>query len=134
MKKLNLHRDYIPYSVLSHKTSAQLSGAITKVRFVKVENMSLCEELRLIIGIYKYKDVYFWLPYKHVIDKSAKYSVIGPASRFPFANQWFEIKEQNSIYKQGLKTITLESLLNDLLIVTRKVVIRYLDENLFKSK
>ena len=43
------------------------------------------------------------------MDKLSNYGVLGPASRFPYSNQWFEIKQNNEIYKQGLNKFTFRN-------------------------
>jgi hypothetical protein len=146
----NLHRDYDPLWVVDRTKSTLVRGAIVLLRFRKVRNLTTLERLLSFILIRKIKDIYFWLPYKNVIDASNKYSVIGPSRRDPYANQWFEIRDTCSIYKQGLNEfvfkqhqltqlekrirITAIFLTSELLPLTRKKVIKVLDEFMFKKQ
>lgn len=142
----NLHRDYQPLKVKGHIKSSIVGGIIIKMRFVKVKNMTILDVLKLLFFLGPYKDVYYWLPYKNIID-STKYSSIGSAKRFPFANLWLEVRPTSEIYEQGLNDfvfhtkriakhsnemrLALPFLSSELLTVTRKSVIRMLDEHLF---
>lgn len=144
----NLHRDYIPVRVSTHEKSKKLQGIVVCLEFYKVQNTTWWQEILTYIGIYKCKEIYFWLPYKTVVETSNKYGVIGPKSRDPYANQWFQIKETHIIYEQGLdnyrnlnKTgirykniptnIPFEA--KELFILTRKEVIRMLDNFVFNT-
>jgi len=147
--KENLHRDYLPHKVVKRAQSSIISGIIICMRFTKRNNLSLFERLRTIFLIPKHKDIYFWLPYKRIVDASTKYGVVGPASRYPYSNQWFEVKQDSEIYKQGLLKfifhrenlykaknelrLTEPFLASELNILTRKVVIRALDARVFKK-
>lgn len=147
--KENLHRDYLPFKVKECVKSSIVSGVILKLCFIKVDNMSLLERIRYILLMPKYKDVYFWLPYKRVVDASSKYGITGPSSRYPYANQWFEVKHDSEIYEQGLNEfvfhreklykaknelrLTEPFLASELLTLTRKVTIKVLDTHVFKT-
>ena len=142
----NLHRDYIPHNIVTHFKSNVVSGMIVVVCFYKIKNLTTFEKIFNTFYIIKTKDVYYWLPFKKVVEGSNKYGVIGPKSRDPYANQWFEIRESHNIYKQGMdEYIRLHSYRQqvrtaipfekkDLLILTRKVVIRMLDNFVFTKK
>lgn len=98
----------------------------------------------------KYKDKFFWLPYKSVVDASSKYSVVGPKRRDPYANVWFEVKCDSEIYEQGLNDfifhqkklykarkemrVTQPFLSNELLLLTNKKTIKVLDAYVFSNK
>jgi hypothetical protein len=147
--KENLHRDYLPYKVVERAQSSLISGIILCMRFTKRNNLSLFEKIRTFLLIPKHKDIYFWLPYKRIVEASTKYGVVGPASRFPYANQWFEVKQDSEIYKQGLLKfifhreklykaknelrLTEPFLASELITLTRKAVIRELDARVFKK-
>jgi hypothetical protein len=141
----NLHRDFIPVRVVEHIKSTLVRGIIIKVRFKKVHNRTI---LQLIWP--RRKDVYFWLPYKNVVDATNKYSVVGSKSRYPYAKMWFEVKPTSEIYTQGLsdfvfyqqqmhehtKEIRLIQpfLTSELLTLTRKKVIKILDDFVFTKQ
>lgn len=141
----NLHRDHIPLKILDSSRTYLVEGAIVKLRFIKVKNLSLFEWiLYVIFRIPITTSRYYWLPYKHIMDKLSNYGVLGPASRFPYSNQWFEIKQNNEIYKQGLNKFTFRNKkrkkqqlslfpTDELLTLTRKSVIKMLDNHLFES-
>lgn len=147
--KDNLHRDFEPTLVIDSIKSKTIRGAILLLRFKKVSNLTFFQKILTFFMIYLSKDIYFWLPYKGVVDGSNKYSVIGPAKRHPYSNCWFEIKETNEIYKRGLTDFVYKQrelcknsaeyclaqpfLKDSLIIVTRKRVIRVLDSFLFKQ-
>ena len=142
----NLHRDYIPHNVETHFKSNVVSGIIVLLCFYKLNNLTTFERVLKFFTVIKTRDVYYWLPFKKVVEGSNKYGVIGPKSRNPYANQWFEIKEHHNIYKQGLDEYgrlhsygrQVKTLLpfneKDMLILTRKAVIRMLDEFVFAKK
>ena len=143
MTKENLHRDYIPYKGKEHIKGFLAGGIIVKLRFKK--NISLYKHLPM--WLRPNKDVFYWLPYKKIVDSTEKYSVVGPASRFPFAKCWFEVRDTSEIYEVGLSNFILQAkriykhtnemrtalpfLNSELLTVTRKKVIKMLDEYLF---
>lgn len=146
----NLHRDYVPTKVIDHIANECAMGAVVKLRFIKVRNCNWFERLRKQLSIPKYKDIYFWLPYKSVVENNSKYSIVGKASRFPYANIWLEVKEDCKIYDQGLEKYTIEQKVervsslasgnawpfraDELTLVTRKSVIRTLDQYSFQKK
>jgi len=143
-KNYNLHRDYNPSRVVDHIKSSIVRGAIIKLRFKKKRHRNI---FQFIFG--NYKDIYFWLPYKNVVDISDKYSVIGSATRFPYSACWFEVKETSDIYGQGLNDFIFNQrklssfthevrivqpfLTSELLTLTRKLVIKKLDDFMFKK-
>lgn len=147
--KNNFHQDYDPCVVVSSTKSSLVKGAVVQLRFKKVNNLTLLERLLRIINVYKTKDIYYWLPYKSVVDASDKYSVKGSNARFPYSAIWFEVKENSEIYKQGLEgfkfrrvsanapsqdvRLTHPFMPNELLTLTRKKVIRMLDNHIFNK-
>lgn len=141
------HKDYTPVKVIDRFISSVLCGAIIKLRFKKTKHLTFLE---FIWFKSRYKDIYFWLPYKKVLDVSPKYSSLGSSKRFPYANVWFEIMRSCSIYEQGLNNYTLSVrkshntsreirlalpfLGSELLMLRHKKVIRVLDSYLFNNK
>lgn len=137
----NLHRDYKPIKVKSYLKSSKIGGIIIRLRFRKVNNLKFYQYLFRPV-----KDIYYWLPYISIIAVD-KYSQIGPKKRFPYSNVWFEVKETSEIYEQGLWDfifhqqklykhskeirLSLPFVAGELLTVTRKQVIRTLDEFTF---
>lgn len=146
----NLHQDYIPTHVVSHMKTSLVRGIIVLLRFKKTESLTKCQKILSKLKLYKCKDIYFWLPYKNVLEAGEKYSLAGPQSRYPFAKQWFEVKETSEIYKQGLNDFVFKQqllyqhshelrqtppfLASELLTLTRKSVIKILDDFVFKRK
>jgi len=145
-EKHNLHRDYEPFKVVDYMKSPLVRGMIVKLRFWKVRKLTL---LQFLWFPRRFKDIYFWLPYKNVVDTSTKYSVLGSKSRFPYANIWFEVKPTSEIYEQGLNDFIFKQkaiakhtneirtmqpfLTSELLTLTRKKVIKRLDDFLFNK-
>ena len=142
----NLHRDYVPHNVVTHFKSKVVSGIIVLICFYKTKNLTTFERILKFFAVTKTRDVYYWLPFKALVEGSNKYGVIGPKSRDPYANQWFEIKEHHDVYKQGLDEYgrlhtygkQVKTLIpfneKDMLILTRKAVIKMLDEFVFAKK
>jgi len=145
-----IFQEYIFDKIKDSVQSSIVSGVILKVRFIKVCNISFFEAIFYLLNMPIYKDIYFWLPYKRIVEASSKYGIIGPASRFPYSNQWFEVKQNSEIYKQGLNNFVFHRkkiykstnelrqseafLASELFILTRKSIIKELDAFLFKKK
>ena len=145
--KENLHRDFAPVGVVSHMRTSLVQGIVVMLRFKKTINLTTWQKLLRVICIYKTKDIYYWLPYRNMVDASDKYSTTGPNSRYPYAKAWFEVKETSEIYKQGLNDFVFRKQLiaqhthelrsantflpSELLPVTRKKVLKMLDEFVF---
>jgi hypothetical protein len=142
-----LHSDYTPKRVINRTISSTIGGAIIKLRFKKTKHLTI---LNIIWFPSRYKDLYFWLPYKRIMDASPKYGVLGSSKRFPYANVWFEVKLDSEIYEQGLRDfifrrrklykaegkirLALPFLTDELLTLTCKKVIRKLDGYVFASR
>lgn len=130
---------YKPTRVVEHFKSTVVRGIIVKIRLRKHK----------FLFFYSNKDIYCWLPYKSAID-SYKYGIIGAPKRDPYANAWFEIKTDCEIYEQGLSDFVLRQkklkkttnelriqqpfLSSELLLITRKDMIRLLDAYVFPNK
>jgi hypothetical protein len=120
--------------------SSTIKGAIVKLRFHKNILFHL---------LYRSKDIYFWLPYKAVLDKENTYRILGPSKRFPYANVWFEIKTDSEIYKQGLNDFVYRQslirkathelrtssifLASELNILRKRAIIKILNNHVFKT-
>lgn len=142
-----LHRDYVPTRVIDQTISSLVGGAVIKLRFKKIKHLTI---LNIIWYPSRLKDLYFWLPYKNIIDALPNYGATGPSRRFPYANIWFEVKEDSEVYEQGLRDYTfrrrklyraenkvrlaLPFLADELLTLTRKQVIRKLDDYVFTNR
>jgi hypothetical protein len=145
--QINLHRDYDPNGIMDYFKSSVVQGVIIKLRFVRKRNRTLFEKIWIPA---RNKDIYFWLPYKNIVSGSDKYSIVGPESRFPYAKIWFEVKPECEIYKQGLNSFIFKQqlirekakevcllhpfLATELLTLSRKKVIKILDDFVFKKK
>jgi hypothetical protein len=146
-----LHSEYIPIKTTEYLKTTIVEGIIVGILFKKVKHLSLLLWIRTYILRWpEHKEVYFWLPYKTVIEDSEKYSNIGSNKRFPYAAIWFQIKPNCDIYKQGLTNYAFASYriknaeaklrfarifdTNELMILTRKSVIRMLDDFVFTKK
>ena len=143
--KEDTHRDFIPLRVVNQATTSKIKGVIMEVEFKKINNLTLWQSILDALYITLHKTIYFWLPYKTLVKGHNKYSVIGGRGRDPYAKQWFEIKEDTDIYELGLKEFIfhqnkrkafclLPFMPEEMLTLTRKKVIKMLDENLFKGK
>lgn len=145
--KNNIHHDYDPIRIVSYINSSVVRGIIVKVRFRKRRNLTFLQKCCIVMCFLRNKDIYFWLPYKYVVEASGKYDIIGGKARDPYAKQWFEVKEISEIYKQGLSNFALKEqkihkhtnelrltppfLASELLTLSRKKVIKMLDSFLF---
>jgi len=146
-KKDTSHHNYDPTVITEHIRSSLVKGVVVKLYFKKVRHLSFLQFLLTKIGIYKYKYIYFWLPYRNVMESNNKYSVVGSNSRFPYAKAWFEVKECDDIYKQGWNDfifqlhshnsskISITPFTSDnLFLVSRKKVIKILDAFVFTKQ
>jgi hypothetical protein len=145
--KDNLHANYIPTKIVQSMKSTIIRGIIVKLRFWKTNQLTFWQ---IVWPFARTKYLYFWLPYKSVVDSSNKYSIVGGKSRDPYAMSWFEVKEISYIYKQGIYKYVFETerektklqgycvwtpfLGLELNILTRKKIIKMLDDFVFTKQ
>lgn len=130
--KMSLKK-YKPHKVVEFVRSSIISGIIARVRFRR----------RILLIFYQSKDIYYWLPYKKLIDQDKRYGIVGPNRRDPYAACWFEVKSDSELYKQGLNEFIFRHKKlyragnavriqiftpKELVLLNRKSVTRFLDE------
>ena len=127
--------NYSPYMITDYMNSVIVQGIVARIQYRRY--------FRFFPLVYQNKDVYYWLPYKKVVQASAKFSVIGSKGRDPYSACWFEIKKDSEIYKQGLNVfvnqqkklykaknklrVGITFTPDELIVTTKKSIIRYLD-------